>query len=146
MDGMQMRRRGFFGAGGAMVVGFMLGARPAAAWTEKPVALDQVDSFLAIDAAGKVTAYVGKVDLGTGVRRRVPNRVVGDVEVPGEDVQRRQRCPPQIGGEVGATHHADAGTGAVRLRCGHRRKSFRRYRPGCRSARRGIENFQDVLR
>jgi nicotinate dehydrogenase subunit B len=41
MDGMQMNRRGLFKAGGALVVGFALAApRDAAAWTEKPVALD----------------------------------------------------------------------------------------------------------
>ncbi|MDN3564088.1 molybdopterin-dependent oxidoreductase [Paeniroseomonas aquatica] len=82
MDGMQMRRRGLFGAGGALVVGFVLGARPAAAWTDKPVALDQVDSFLAIDAAGRVTAYVGKVDLGTGVRTGFTQIVAEELDVP----------------------------------------------------------------
>ena len=33
----------------------------------KPLALTEVDSFLAIDKTGKVTVYSGKVDLGTGI-------------------------------------------------------------------------------
>ena len=36
----------------------------------KPLALTEVDAFLAIDPKGMVTVYSGKVDLGTGVARR----------------------------------------------------------------------------
>ncbi|MBP0465621.1 xanthine dehydrogenase family protein molybdopterin-binding subunit [Roseomonas sp. PWR1] len=63
-------RRGLLKAGGALTVAFTVGlrAKDAAAWTEKPVAGDEVAAFLSIDAQGGVTVFVGKVDLGTGVR------------------------------------------------------------------------------
>jgi CO/xanthine dehydrogenase Mo-binding subunit len=63
-------KRGLLQAGGAMMVAFSIGLRPkgAAAWTEKPVAADEVAAFLSIDAQGGVTVYIGKVDMGTGIR------------------------------------------------------------------------------
>lgn len=83
MDGMQFSRRGLFQAGGALVVSFAAGgAKPAAAWTDKPVALEQVDSFLAIDAQGRVTIYVGKVDLGTGLRTGFVQIAADELDVP----------------------------------------------------------------
>jgi len=78
------RRRDLLKAGGALVVTFALepalsaaaipsaasspGTAATSATVPKSVALDRVDGFLAIDEAGKVTVYSGKVDLGTGVR------------------------------------------------------------------------------
>ena len=66
--------------GGALIVSFSFagadrrraGARrgPAA----KPLALTEVDAFLAIDSKGMVTVYSGKVDLGTGVIDRAAGR------------------------------------------------------------------------
>lgn len=67
MNAINMDRRSLLLSGGAMLVGFAL-PNAAKAWTEKPVAGDEVASFLAIDAQGMVTVYIGKVDLGTGVR------------------------------------------------------------------------------
>src|SRR5262249_1612461 len=48
----------------------------------KPVTLDQVESFLAIDAKGRVTLYAGKVDLGTGVRTALSQIVAEELDVP----------------------------------------------------------------
>ncbi len=82
MDGMQLSRRGLFGAAGGMVVAFALGgSRPAAAWTDKPVDKAQVDAFLAIDAQGVVTVYSGKVDLGTGVRTGLMQIAADELDV-----------------------------------------------------------------
>ncbi|UPY38713.1 molybdopterin cofactor-binding domain-containing protein [Sediminicoccus sp. KRV36] len=67
MNAINLDRRSLLTAGGALVVGFTL-PPSAKAWTEKSVAADEVASFLAIDAQGGVTVYIGKVDLGTGVR------------------------------------------------------------------------------
>ncbi|MEI6160644.1 MAG: molybdopterin cofactor-binding domain-containing protein, partial [Roseococcus sp.] len=67
MNAINMDRRSLLLAGGALMVGFTV-PQVAKAWTEKPVAADEVASFLAIDAQGGVTVYIGKVDLGTGVR------------------------------------------------------------------------------
>ncbi|MBK1660929.1 xanthine dehydrogenase family protein molybdopterin-binding subunit [Paracraurococcus ruber] len=83
MDGMALSRRGLIQAGGGLVIAFAAaGPKPAAAWTEKPVALEQVDSFLAIGADGRITVYVGKVDLGTGVRTGFAQIAAEELEVP----------------------------------------------------------------
>jgi nicotinate dehydrogenase subunit B len=84
MDGM-IERRSLFKAGGGLVVAFALGVsapRGAGTWTEKPVAADEVDSFLAIDAQGRVTVYSGKVDLGTGVRTGHAQLAADELDVP----------------------------------------------------------------
>ena len=54
--------------------------------TQKPLDLDHVDSFLAIDPEGKVTVYSGKVDLGTGVRTALTQIVAEELDVPLSDV------------------------------------------------------------
>ena len=48
----------------------------------KPLALTEVDSFLAIDPKGMVTVYSGKVDLGTGVATALPQIVAEELDVP----------------------------------------------------------------
>lgn len=48
----------------------------------KSVALDQVDTFLAIDSKGMVTVYAGKVDLGTGIRLGFAQIVADELDVP----------------------------------------------------------------
>jgi nicotinate dehydrogenase subunit B len=48
----------------------------------KPVALTEVDSFLAIDAKGKVTVYSGKIDFGTGVRTAMAQIAADELDVP----------------------------------------------------------------
>jgi CO/xanthine dehydrogenase Mo-binding subunit len=77
-------RRGFLQAGAALTVAFSVGLRPrgAAAWTEKPVAADEVGAFLAIDAEGRVTVFIGKVDLGTGVRTAFMQIAAEELDVP----------------------------------------------------------------
>ena len=66
-------RREFLKGTGALIVGFSL-AGPTSALAEaagrgaKTVALDEVDSFLAVAQDGTVTVFAGKVDLGTGLR------------------------------------------------------------------------------
>ena len=64
----------------ALVVSFSLAPRAARAQA-KPVALDQVDSFLAIHRDGTVTMYTGKVDLGTGIRIALPQMVAEELDV-----------------------------------------------------------------
>jgi len=78
------RRR--FLRNGALVVTFALlpVARTVAAGprTSKPVSLTEVDSFLAIDAKGRVTVYSGKVDLGTGVRTALTQIAAEELDLP----------------------------------------------------------------
>ncbi|MBE0703174.1 MAG: molybdopterin-dependent oxidoreductase, partial [Afipia sp.] len=81
-------RRDVLKGTGALVVAFSL-APPSEAFalagdaaTAKPVALDQVDTFLAIDDKGMVTLYSGKVDLGTGIRIGLQQILAEELDVP----------------------------------------------------------------
>ncbi len=77
-------RRSLLQAGGAMLVAFQIGLRPrdAAAWTDKAVAADEVAAFLSIDAQGAVTVFIGKVDMGTGVRTGFMQIAAEELDVP----------------------------------------------------------------
>lgn len=80
-------RRGFLRSSGALVVTFSLArhiarASAAGATPGKTVAPDEVDGFLAIHGNGMVTAYSGKVDLGTGVRTALTQIVAEELDVP----------------------------------------------------------------
>lgn len=76
-------------AGGSLVVRFGL-AGTAAQTTgtttvpsgAKSVAADQVDSYLAIGADGKITVFSGKVDLGTGIRTAMTQIAAEELDVP----------------------------------------------------------------
>ncbi|MDM0110650.1 molybdopterin-dependent oxidoreductase [Variovorax sp. J22R133] len=91
--GAGLTRRGLLEAG-AMVVGFSLvpsmpslaqgaAAAPAA---RRPLALDQLDSFLAIRKDGSVLVCSGKVDLGTGHRIAMRQMVGEELGVPVERI------------------------------------------------------------
>jgi len=80
-------RRDVLKGGGALVVSFSLAAQLDQALAQgaapaKPLALTEVDSFLAIDAKGAVTLYSGKVDLGTGVSTALRQIVAEELDVP----------------------------------------------------------------
>lgn len=78
-------RRDLLKGTGALVVAFSLAPVKALAQNlpaAKSVALDQVDTFLAIDGKGMVTVYAGKVDLGTGVRMGFTQIVADELDVP----------------------------------------------------------------
>jgi nicotinate dehydrogenase subunit B len=80
-------RRDLLKSGGALIVSFSFAARPVETGAQqaaaaKPLALTAVDTFLAIDAAGMVTVYSGKVDLGTGVRTAFAQIVADELDVP----------------------------------------------------------------
>ena len=84
MATLESTRREFLLGTGALVVSFTV-ARAFAAQTgatAKPVALDQVDSFLAVARNGTVTIYTGKVDIGTGIRVALPQMVAEELDVP----------------------------------------------------------------
>jgi len=74
--------------GGALVVSFSWLGLPFEAFGQtapadaKPLALNAVDSFLAIDAKGMVTVYSGKVDLGTGVETALAQIAADELDVP----------------------------------------------------------------
>jgi len=77
-------RRDFLKGSGSLVVTFSLaGAAHAqgAAPGGKPVALDEVDTFLAVHADGTVSVYTGKVDLGTGTRTALRQMAAEELDV-----------------------------------------------------------------
>jgi CO/xanthine dehydrogenase Mo-binding subunit len=81
----QISRREALLGSGALIVSFSLGGSLTAAQGQgaaKPLALTEVDSFLAIDKAGKVTVYSGKVDLGTGITTALRQIVAEELDVP----------------------------------------------------------------
>src|SRR5260221_10473276 len=86
LDRLSQTRRDFLKSGGALVVTFATAGRLAPAFAEaalgKTVAPDEVDGFLAIAAQGAVTAYSGKVDLGTGLRTALTQIVAEELDVP----------------------------------------------------------------
>ena len=79
--------------GGALVVGFsMLGAgvignAKADATLYPFVDPGQLDSWLSIDSAGKVTAFTGRVDQGQGKETSYAQTVAEELYVPFEDVK-----------------------------------------------------------
>src|SRR5262249_43133229 len=86
-------RRDVLKGAGALVVSFSLAATLDQTFAQgtKPLALTEVDSFLAIDAKGEVTLYSGKVDLGTGVATALPQIVADELDVPLNRIKLVQR-------------------------------------------------------
>ena len=80
-------RRSLLQAGaGALVIGFNASASlalaaPGALPPAKSVAKDVVDSFLVLQPGGKVTIYVGKVDLGTGTKTAMAQMAADELDV-----------------------------------------------------------------
>jgi len=81
---LETTRREFLIGTGALVVSFSLApaARAQVGGPGKPVAVDQVDSFLAVHKDGTVTMYTGKVDIGTGIRVALPQMVAEELDLP----------------------------------------------------------------
>ena len=80
-------RRDMLKGGGALIVSFSLASHIDAALAQgasagKPLALTEVDSFLAIDARGLCTIYSGKVDLGTGTDTALRQIVAEELDLP----------------------------------------------------------------
>ena len=80
-------RRDMLKGSGALIVSFSLvpqmgEALAQAAAAAKPLALTEVDSYLAIDSKGTVTLYSGKVDLGTGVETALAQMAAEELDVP----------------------------------------------------------------
>lgn len=80
-------------AGAALVVGFAWQGEAAHAATDhaklrpaKMVAKDAVDSFLTIEPGGKVTIFVGKVDLGTGTKTAMAQMAADELDVAFEQI------------------------------------------------------------
>jgi nicotinate dehydrogenase subunit B len=86
MTGLAIDRRGLLRGGAGLLVSFALprlahGAAGVGQGGAKPVAVAEVDSFLAIGRDGSVTVYSGKVDLGTGVHTALAQIAADELDV-----------------------------------------------------------------
>jgi CO/xanthine dehydrogenase Mo-binding subunit len=87
-----LTRRDFLKASGAglLVVSFSMKITEASAnyglMPPKSVAKDQLDSWLTIDRTGKITVFVGKVDLGTGTKTALSQIAAEELYVPFERI------------------------------------------------------------
>lgn len=75
----QITRRSLMHGAAGLVVAFYL-PRVAEA-SDRTVAGDSVDAYLAIDPDGGVTVFAGKVDLGTGARAAIRQIVAEELGV-----------------------------------------------------------------
>ena len=78
-------RRAFLQAGGAVVVAFAfpgLAAAQTSTPKEKLALYEGLDSWLAIGANGDITAYCGKVELGTGVKTGLSQVIAEELDCP----------------------------------------------------------------
>src|SRR3974377_1583351 len=86
----QISRRDALLGSGALIVSFSFTGSLANAQAQggaKPLAVSEVDSFLAIDKNGKVTVYSGKVDLGTGITTALRQIVAEELDVPMSEIE-----------------------------------------------------------
>jgi nicotinate dehydrogenase subunit B len=85
-DQLAISRRRLLQGGGALVVSFALHptlkSYAQGELGAKPVALTEVDSFLAIDSQGLTTIYSGKVDIGTGLRTAFTQIAAEELDLP----------------------------------------------------------------
>ena len=115
-------RRSFLAAGGVLIVGLGLdGLGPAGAQSipdadrllGKSLAPDAVDSFLAVHRDGTVTAFVGRVDLGTGGRIAMRQLVGEELDIPLERIAMIEgdtALTPNQGGTAGSSSIARGGS------------------------------------
>lgn len=92
MNTLEITRRRLLQSGGVVMVSSLF-VSPLSALASTPAAskvadipLDRVNSFIAMSADGKVTAFNGHVDLGTGVRTSLAQIVADEIGVRFEDV------------------------------------------------------------
>src|SRR5215471_11134699 len=115
-----MKRRDFFKTSGSLVVTFAFARLPelalaqsAGAELPKPLEPGDVDSFLAVHADGGITLYMGKVDIGTGLRIAIAQMAAEELGVPADRITvvdgDTALCPDQ-GGTGGSTGLTRGGT------------------------------------
>jgi hypothetical protein len=79
-------RRSFLKCGGSLVVAFSLRMGVAAAADFAPVPTNELDSWIAIAEDGAVTAFTGRIDLGTGTQTVYCQAIAEELDIPVESV------------------------------------------------------------
>jgi CO/xanthine dehydrogenase Mo-binding subunit len=75
-------RRCFLKSGGSLVLAFGLRTSLAAAADFVPVPANQLDSWIAIAENGKVTAFTGRIDMGTGTQTVYCQAIAEELDIP----------------------------------------------------------------
>jgi CO/xanthine dehydrogenase Mo-binding subunit len=113
-------RRDFLKAGGALVVGFGLGARLTAAYgatpprgaTAGPPDPKQIDTWLAIHADNTATLYIGFVELGQGTTTALPQIAAEELDLTLDQIRTVQtdtNVTPNQGGTYSSASIARGG-------------------------------------
>src|ERR1700733_5299103 len=88
---MAISRRSFCLAGGALVVSFPMLMRPGTSHAALlPGSLSRapyLDAWIRIDAAGKITVFTGKVELGQGIKTAILQIAAEELQVPPLSIQ-----------------------------------------------------------
>src|SRR6516165_12455980 len=82
MSAPHLDRRSVLKAGGSLVVAFGVRMDIAAAADFAPVPANELDSWIAITEDGKVTAFTGRVDIGTGTQTVYCQAIAEELDVP----------------------------------------------------------------
>jgi CO/xanthine dehydrogenase Mo-binding subunit len=92
-------RRDFLKTSGVLIVGFSAGGLMLRAQGPRAGSSDRLDSWIAIGADGRVTAYTGKVELGQGMQTAQTQLIAEELSVPVSGVHLVQcdtaLCPDQ---------------------------------------------------
>jgi CO/xanthine dehydrogenase Mo-binding subunit len=115
LEGQGFSRRQFLERSGAVIVAFgagmagagVAGGRPAAAQGFNGAGSERLDSWLAIGADGRVTAYTGKCELGQGLFTAQAQLVAEELGVPIADVTLLQ-CDTALTPDQGTTSGAQS--------------------------------------
>jgi CO/xanthine dehydrogenase Mo-binding subunit len=75
-------RRSFLKAGGSLVIAFGVRMDIAAAADFAPVPANELDSWIALAEDGKVTAFTGRVDIGTGTQTVYCQAIAEELDIP----------------------------------------------------------------
>jgi len=113
-------RRAFLKSGGALVVGFGLGARPDLAAAQNrargaaagPPDPKQIDTWLAIHADNTATLYIGFVELGQGTTTALPQIAAEELDLSLEQIRTVQtdtNVTPNQGGTYSSASIARGG-------------------------------------
>src|ERR1700753_4038011 len=91
-----LTRRSVLLGGGALVVSVGAGVtrepvlsrgRPSAQAAKPPLTPDQLSSYIAVNADGRIAAYFGKMDMGHGLHVAIGQIVAEELDVPFESVK-----------------------------------------------------------
>jgi nicotinate dehydrogenase subunit B len=86
MSATHLDRRSFLKSGGSLVVAFSLRIGVAAAADFAPIQPNQLDSWIAIAEDGMVTAFTGRIDMGTGTQTVYCQAIAEELNIPVQSV------------------------------------------------------------